>query len=57
MATGRGPQAVASFSEVVLAQAFKQDALLKVLERKGDLTKAEVLGEIQRLREKAAKAH
>ena len=57
MATGRGPQAVASLSEVVVAQAFRQDALPKVLEGKGGLTKAEALGEIQRLREKAAKAH
>ena len=57
MATGLGPQDVASLGEVVLAQAFELDALLNVLERKGILTKAEVLGEIKRLRGKAAKAH
>jgi hypothetical protein len=32
--------------EVVLAQAFQLEALLNVLERKGLLTKAEVLAEI-----------
>ena len=46
MVTATGPQDVASLGEVVLAQAFELDALLKVLERKGDLTKAEALGEI-----------
>ncbi len=33
--------------EVVLAQAFRLDALLKVLERPGMVWKAEALGEIQ----------
>lgn len=57
MATGMDPQEVASLGEVVLAQAFELDALLNVLQRKGILTKAEVLEEIKRLREKAVKAH
>lgn len=57
MATGMDPQEVASLGEVVLAQAFELDALLNVLQRKGVLTKAEVLEEIKRLREKAVKAH
>ena len=41
----------------MLAEAFELDALLNVLERKGILTKAEVMGEIKHLRGKEAKAH
>ena len=42
--------------EVVLAQAFQLEALLNVLERRGVVWKAEVLGEIKQLREKSPKA-
>jgi len=45
-----GKQAV-PLEEVVLAQAFELEALMNVLERKGVITKAEVLGEIKRIRE------
>ncbi len=41
----------------VVAKADELDALLNVLERKRLITKAEVLAEMERLREKAAKAH
>ncbi len=57
MATCMGPQDVASLSDVVVAQAFELGAILNLLERKGVLTKAEVLGEIKRLQGKATKAH
>jgi hypothetical protein len=36
--------------EVVLAQAFQLEALLNVLERKGAVSKSEVLEEITRLK-------
>jgi hypothetical protein len=47
-----GKQAV----PLVLAQAFEFEALLNVLERRGLLTKAEVLDEIKRRRAQAPKA-
>jgi len=49
-----GKQAV-PLDEVVLAQAFELEALMNVLERRGFISKAEVLEEIKRLREKAPK--
>jgi len=52
--TMKGQQAV-PLEEVVLAQAFKLEALLNVLERRGVLQRAEVLEEIQRLRAQAAR--
>jgi hypothetical protein len=42
--------------EVVLAQAFPLEALMKVVVRKGVIGKAEVLEEIKQLREKSVKA-
>jgi hypothetical protein len=42
--------------EVLLAQAFQLEALLNVLERKGVITKAEVLEEIKALRAKTPTA-
>ena len=42
--------------EVVLAQAFQREALMNVLARHGLLTKAGVLEETARLREKPAEA-
>jgi hypothetical protein len=50
-----GNQAV-PLEEVVLAQAFKFKALLNVLERRGLVPKAEILGEIKRLSETAGRA-
>ncbi len=46
-----------TIEEMVLAQMFEQEALINVLERKGFLTKVELLEEVQRLREKATRAH
>jgi hypothetical protein len=48
---------VVNLQEMVLAQMFEGEALLNVLERKGGIRKVEVLEEVKRLREKAAKAH
>ncbi len=50
------PGSAVPLEDVVLAQAFEFEALLNVLERRSVLTRAEVLEEIKRLREKAAKA-
>ena len=49
----RGKQTV-PLEEVVLAQAFECEALLTVLERRGLVTRARVLEEIKRVKEKAA---
>lgn len=50
-----GRQAV-PLEEVVLPQAFQLEALLNVLERKGVISKADVLTEIKRLRDQAPPA-
>jgi len=49
----RGKQTV-PLEEVVLAQAFECEALLTVPERRGLVTRARVLEEIKRVKEKAA---
>jgi hypothetical protein len=56
MARGIGRQGVATLEEVVMAQALELEALMNALERKGVLSKAEILEEMKRLRESAPKA-
>jgi len=56
MAKVLGGRHTVPLDEVVLAQAFQLEALMNVLERKGVVRKAEVLGEITWLRAKAVKA-
>jgi hypothetical protein len=56
MAKVLGGKQTVPVEEVVLAQAFQLEALLNVLERKGVITKAEVLEEIKQLRAKSVKA-
>jgi hypothetical protein len=46
---------VAMLKELLLTRAFEADALLNVLEKKGIVTKAEVLEEARRLRESEVK--
>ena len=53
MAKILGGRQTVPLEEVVLAQAFQLEALLKVLERRGVVWNAEVLAEITRLREKS----
>jgi hypothetical protein len=55
MAKILGGRQTVPLEEVVLAQAFQLEALLNVLERQGVIKKAEVLGEMTRLRETAGK--
>lgn len=45
-----------SLEEMVLVQMFESEALANVRERKGLITKAEVLDEVRRLKAQAAKA-
>jgi hypothetical protein len=56
MAKVLGGRHTVPLGEVVLAQAFQLEALLNVLDRKGVITKAEVLEEIKQLRAKSVKA-
>jgi len=56
MARGIGRQGVATLEEVIMAQALELEALMNALERKGVLSKAEILEEMKRLRESTPKA-
>ena len=56
MAKGIGRQGLATLEEVVMAQALELEALMNALERKGVLSKAEILEEMKRLRESKPKA-
>jgi hypothetical protein len=56
MAKVLGGRQTVPLEEVVLAQAFQLEALLNVLERKGVITKAEVLEEMKALQAKTPKA-
>jgi hypothetical protein len=56
MARGTGRQDMTTVEEVVLGQALELEALMNVLEKKGVLSKAEVLEEMKRLRQSAPKA-
>ena len=56
MAKVLGGRQTVPLEEVVLAQAFQLEALLNVLDRKGIITKAEVLEEIRRLQANTPKA-
>lgn len=56
MAKGIGRQDMTTLEEVVLGQALELEALMNVLEKKGVLSKAEVLEEMKRLRQSAPKA-
>jgi len=56
MAKGIGRQGLTTVEEVVLGQALELEALMNVLEKKGVLSKTEVLEEMKRLRQSAPKA-
>jgi hypothetical protein len=45
------PDDMISFKELFTSNVFEQEALINILDRKGIITKAEVLEEIKRLRE------
>ncbi len=56
MAKRTDQQGLTTVEEVVLGQALELEALMNVLERKGVLSKAEILEEMKRLRVSAPKA-
>jgi hypothetical protein len=56
MAKRSDRQSVTTVEEVVLGQALELEALINVLERKGVLSKAEILEEMKRLRLSEPKA-
>jgi hypothetical protein len=56
MAKEIGRQGLTTVEEVVLAQALELEALMNVLEKKGVLSKREILEEMKRLRASKPKA-
>ena len=52
MAEKLDPREVVSFEELLMSNVFTQEALVNLLEKKGIITKAELLEEIKRLRSK-----
>ena len=55
MRTGRmaekpDPKEIVSFEELLMSNVYTQEALVTLLEKKGIITKAEVLEEIKRLK-------
>lgn len=52
MAGKLNPGEHVTFQELLMSNTIEQDALVNLLERKGIITKAELLEEIRRLREK-----
>jgi hypothetical protein len=55
MAEKLDPKEIVSVEEVIMVQAIESEALLNVLEKKGIITKDEVLVEINKLREEYMK--
>jgi hypothetical protein len=46
------PKEIVTFEELLVSSMFEQDALVNLLERKGLITKAELLDEIKALKRK-----
>jgi hypothetical protein len=46
------PKEIVTFEELLVSSMFEQDALVNLLERKGLITKAELLEEIKALKKK-----
>ncbi len=49
------PKTVASLEEILLSNVYTQEALVKLLEKKGIITKGELLEEIGALRDTKSK--
>jgi hypothetical protein len=56
MASKLDPSEYVTFRELLISNTVEQEALVNLLERKGIITKAELLEEIKRLRGKAPSA-
>ena len=52
MAKKLDPKNIVTFEELLMSNMYEQEALINILERKGIITKQEVLEEIKELREK-----
>ena len=52
MAEKNDPKDMVDFKELLLSNIFEQEALINILERKGILTKTELLEEIKKLKKK-----
>ena len=52
MAEKLDPKEVVSFEELLVSNVIEQEALVNLLERKGIITKAELLEEIRTLRDR-----
>jgi len=52
MAGKLDPKELVSFRELLMSNTVEQEALVNLLERKGIITKAELLEEIKRLRDR-----
>jgi hypothetical protein len=55
MAEKLDPKEIVSFEELLVSSMFEQNALVNLLERKGLITKAELLEEIKALKMKQKK--
>lgn len=55
MAEKLDPKEMVSFEELLLSNVYTQEALVNLLERKGIITKAELLEEIKTLRDRQNK--
>ena len=49
------PKEIASFEEVLLSNVYTQEALINLLEKRGIITKSELLEQIKALRDKQNK--
>jgi len=55
MAKKLDPKETVSFEELLINNTFEQEALVNLLEKKGIITKAELLEEMKRLRREQLK--
>ncbi len=55
MADKLDPKQTATLEEVLVATVYQQEAMMNLLERKGLLTRAEVMQEILEMKKKAGK--
>jgi hypothetical protein len=55
MAKKLDPKEIVSFEELLMSNTYEQDALVNLLERKGIITKTELIEEIKRLKKNDSK--
>jgi len=57
MAEKLDPKEVVDFKELLMSNVYEQEALVNLLEKKGVITKAELLEEIRKLQQKMARGN